>query len=590
MPDLSARSPRSAALLLAVALVAAGCSGSPAPPTPSAPPAAAAAPADKWPAFTARFIDEYLKSRPMFAVRKGRHELDGQMPDLSAAGIAAQVARLKAWRAEAAAFDPAGLSEAERFERDYLLAQLDTDLFRLERARFPFTNPAWYVDELDPGVYLTREYAPLEKRLQGYLDYVRAVPRIAADIRANLATPLPPTFVERGIQAFGGFGDFYRHDVGKVFASVADPQAQNDLADANEAAARAMDELKGWLIEQRQHATGSFALGEPMFLEMLKATERVDVPVAQLLAAGRADLERNTQAPREACAQYLPQGTLKACTEKMQADKAAGGAVAGARAQLDGLRAFVIAYRIVTVPSDEQARVAESPPYARSNSAYISIPGPYDHNVAATYYIAPPDPSWSAAERAAYVPGKAWLLYASVHEVWPGHFLQFLHANRNPSKIAALFIGYGYAEGWAHYTEELMWEQGLGEGDAEQHIGQLSAALLRDVRFLSAIGLHTGAMTVAESERMFREQAFQDPGTARQQAARGTYDPEYLKYTLGKLMIRKPRTDWVAQQPQAPGADPRTYWQAFNDRFLSYGGPPIPMVRAAMLGNSSPVL
>ena len=589
MPDLSAPAPRPAALLLTLALIAAGCGGSPAPPAP--PPPAAAAAADKWPAFTARFIEGYLKAQPFFAVKQGRHEFDGQMPDLSGAGIAARVEQLKAWRAEAAAFDQAALSDPERFEREYLLVQLDGELFFLTRARSPFTNPAWYADQLDPDVYLTRDYAPLEKRLQGYIGYARTIPKIAADIRANLATPLPPTFVERGIQAFGGFADFYRHDVGKVFASVADPKAQKDLADANEAAAQAMDGLKSWLIAQRRHATGSFALGEPMFLEMLKATEHLDITVPELLAAGRADLERNTQALREACAQYLPHGTLKSCTEKMQADKADAGAVAGARAQLEALRAFVIDHHVVSVPSDEQAHVAEAPPYARYNGAYISIPGPYDHNVAYTYYIAPPDPSWTAAERAAYVPGKAVLLYTSVHEVWPGHFLQFLHSNRNPSKIAALFVGYSYAEGWAHYSEELMWEEGLGAGDPEQHIGQLSEALLRNARYLSAIGLHTGGMTVAQSERMFREQAFQDPATARQQAARGTFDPEYLKYTLGKLMIRKLRSDWVAQQPPLPGgADPHTYWQAFNDRFLSFGGPPIPMVRAAMLGNSTPAL
>jgi uncharacterized protein (DUF885 family) len=175
--------------------------------------------------------------------------------------------------------------------------------------------------------------------------------------------------------------------------------------------------------------------------------------------------------------------------------------------------------------------------------------------------------------------------------VWPGHFLQFQRANRNPSKIAALFVGYAYAEGWAHYAEELMWEEGLGDGDPEEHVGQLSEALLRDVRFLSAVGLYAGGMTVAESERLFRERGFQDPGTARQQAARGTYDPQYLTYTLGKLMIRKLRADWVGQQPKVPGADaPHFYWRAFNDRFLSFGGPPIPMVRREMVGEGGSLL
>lgn len=569
-----------AALIAVVAGVA--CSGPPA----AVPASAGHEPAqDAWRAYAAGFIEEYLKSQPFFAVKAGRHEYDGQMPDYSAAGFAAQVERLKTWRAAASAFDAGKLSPDERFEREHLLAVLDTDLYWLDRARFPFTNPVWYLDRLDPDVYLTRNYAPLPKRLQGYLGYARAIPKIAADIRANLSTPLPATFIERGIAGFGGFADFYRHDVPRVFAAVGDPQAQKDLRDANENAARAMESLKGWLESERAQASGNFALGEPKFLEMLKATERVEVPLAQLLALGRADLQRNTQALRAACALYLPKATLSGCVQKVQADKPSGGAVAGARAQLDALRNFVIARHIVSLPSDEQAQVAEAPPYNRSNGAYISIPGPYEKNVPYTYYIAPPDPAWSAAERAAYIPGKATLLYISVHEVWPGHFQQFLHSNRNPAKSAALWVSYAYQEGWAHYSEELMWEEGLGDSDPEQHIGQLIEALLRNVRFLSAIGLHTAGMTVAESERMFREQGFQDPGNARQQAARGTYDPEYLKYTLGKLMIRKLRSDWVAQQPGAAAApDLRIYWQAFHDKFLSYGGPPIPLLRTAMLG------
>jgi uncharacterized protein (DUF885 family) len=168
-----------------------------------------------------------------------------------------------------------------------------------------------------------------------------------------------------------------------------------------------------------------------------------------------------------------------------------------------------------------------------------------------------------------------------VHEVWPGHFLQYLHANRSQSKVGRLFVGYAYSEGWAHYTEEMMWEAGLGEGDPETHIGQLIEALLRNVRYLSAIGLHTQGMTVEESEKMFRDSAYYDPGNARQQAARGTYDPAYLNYTLGKLMIRRLRDDWTKDRGG------REAWGEFHDEFLSYGGPPIPLVRRAMLGEDA---
>ena len=163
------------------------------------------------------------------------------------------------------------------------------------------------------------------------------------------------------------------------------------------------------------------------------------------------------------------------------------------------------------------------------------------------YYIAPPDPKWSKAEQDAYVPGKADLLFTSVHEVWPGHFLQFLHSNRSSWRFGQLFVGYAYAEGWAHYAEEMMIEKGLANGAPELHIGQLLNALLRNVRYMCAIGLHTKGMTVAQCEQMFKEKAYQDAGNARQQAARGTYDPAYLNYTMGKLMIRKLRDDWAAR-------------------------------------------
>ena len=578
-------------LMIGFAIAAAACSRQPAATSsPPAPRPLVHAQAT-WDDYAARFIEDYFKAQPFFAVQAGRHEFDGRMADLSAAGIAREVERLKQMRTQAEAFKEASLTSRQRFQREYLLSVIDNNLFWLDRARFPFTNPAWYIDRLDPEVYLSRDYAPLEKRLQGYIGYARAIPQIAAAIRANLHLPLAKSLIERGIAAFGGFAEFFRNDVPKVFAPVRDVHAQKELAEANGAAAQAMEELKSWLEAERKRATSEFALGEPLYREMLQATERVDVPVAELLAVGRADLERNTQALTAACAQYLPKGTVRACVGKMSADKPKAGAVEGARAQLADLKAFIIAKRIVTIPGDDAVLVAEAPPYNRGNFAYINIPGPYEKGVASTYNIAPPDPAWNPVERAAYVPGKATLLYTSVHEVWPGHFLQFLHANRNPSKIAALWVGYGYAEGWAHYCEEMMWEEDLGNGNAEQHIGQLAEALLRNVRFLVSIGMHTQGMTLEQSEKMFRDHAFSDPGNARQQAARGAYDPAYLNYTLGKLMIRKLRADWVAKQPGAARmSDPRKYWQAFHDKFLSYGGPPIPLVRKAMLGEGGSVL
>jgi hypothetical protein len=566
--------------IAALAVLLGACS-KPAVTPPPAPPRTQAH--DGWPDFAAAFVESYFKADPFFAVQAGRHEFDGQMPDWSAAGIAAEVGRLRALRNEAQAFDPASLTAAERFEREYVFSVIDSRLYWLERARFPFTNPAWYIEQLDPDVYLSRNYAPLEKRLAGYVGYLRAIPQITAAIRANLSAPLAPTFVERGVDGFGGFADFYRKDGLKQFASVADPVARRDLAAATHDAAAAMDALTGWLKGRARQGAG-FALGPGLFQEMLHATERVDVPLAELLAVGRADLERNTAALTQACAQFLPKAPLAQCAARMRAHKPEGGPVEAARAQLAKLHDFIVARHIVDIPGGDVPQVAEAPPYNRANFAYINVPGPYETGVAYVFNIAPPDPAWTAREREEYIPGRARLLFTSVHEVWPGHFLQFLHANRNPSKIAALWVGYAYAEGWAHYCEEMMWEESLGDDDPETHIGQITDALLRDVRFLSAIGLHTGGMSIAQSERLFRESAYQDAGNSRQQAARGAYDPEYLKYTLGKLMIRKLRTDWVTRAAAAPGGDPRALWHDFHEKFLSYGGPPIPMVRQAMVG------
>jgi uncharacterized protein (DUF885 family) len=236
--------------------------------------------------------------------------------------------------------------------------------------------------------------------------------------------------------------------------------------------------------------------------------------------------------------------------------------------------------------------VQESPPYNRSNSAYIVVPGFYEKNVAYVYNITPPDPNWSKAEQQQYIQSVAKTRNTTIHEVWPGHFLQFQHSNRVPSIIGRLYVGYDFAEGWAHYAEELMSEAGFRSDDPEARIAQLTDALWRDARLLSSIGLHTEGMKVTDSEKLFRELAFKDPGTARQQAARGTYDPAYLNYTLGKLEIRKLRSDWIAKQIDGrPDVQPRQYWKAFHDQFLSRGGPPIPLVRRAMLpGDAGPHL
>jgi uncharacterized protein (DUF885 family) len=530
-----------------------------------------------WDAYVNEFLESYFVAHPDFAVRAGRHEFDGKLPDWSAEGIAKEIRRLHAEKDRVQGFDVSSLDAGQRFERDYVLSVIDADLFWLESAEWPFRCPQFYADGIDPDVYVSRSYAPLDQRLRAYTNYAKGVPAALEQIRKNLRTPLPKTFVDIGHTTFGGLISFYENDVPAIFEPVKDEQLQKDFREANAGAIKAMREIDAWFKTLEAGATHNFALGSDKFSAMLLATERVDVGLDELEQVARRDLERNQVAMREACEKYAPGKSIPECVAKAESNKPTGGPVEMARQQLTELKAFINEKKIASIPGTEEALVAEAPAYRRWNFAYINIPGPFEKGLPSTYYIAPPEEEWSQAEKDAYLPGKANLLFTSVHEVWPGHFLQFLHANRSSSKFAQLFVGYAFAEGWAHYTEEMMWEAGLGNGEPEAHIGQLMNATLRNVRFISAIGMHTGRMTVADSEKMFREQGFQDVGTARQQAARGTFDPAYLNYTMGKLMILKLREDWTTTRGG------KQAWQAFHDEFLKYGGPPIPLVRKAML-------
>ena len=535
----------------------------------------------EWDAYVDHFLNDYFAANPTFAVMQGKHEYDGKFPDWSEAGLKKEIDRLKAEREKAAAFKDNELDDRQRFERDYLVSQIDKDVFWRETADQPHTNPYWYSDPTDPDVYVSRPYAPLETRIKAYTTYARNLRAALEQIKGNLHQPMAKNLIAIGRQTIGGLADFFAKDVVKVFADVKDPQLQKDFKEANDGAVRAVKDFDAFLADQEKTANNNFALGPDKFKAMLKQTEGVDIDLPALEQVARQDLDRNTDALKQECAKFAPGKSLTDCYHQAAADKAPGAnIVEAATNQLADIRKYITDHDIVTIPGTEQAKVAQAPPYKAWNFAYINIPGPYETGLPSVYYVSPPDPSWPKAKQDAYVPGKGALLFTSVHEVYPGHFVQFLHANRSQSKFGQVFVGYAFAEGWAHYCEEMMYDEGLVGDNPEMHIGQLEEALLRDVRFISAIGLHTKGMTVDESKNMFLEQGLQDEGNAEQQANRGTFDPAYLNYTMGKLMIRKLRDDWSASRGG------RSAWKQFHDQFLSYGGPPIPLVRKAMMGAS----
>jgi hypothetical protein len=529
-----------------------------------------------WADFVATTIDEYYRRNPERAVDAGLHQYDGKASDLSLDAVREYSAWIAATLDAAQGYDH--LEGIEAFERDYLVMALGGQAFWFDQTDFLTKNPLAYSWRIDIGVYVDREYAPLEDRLRAYTEYVSHVPRMLQQMRDNLQPPLPAPYVTMSQRVFEGLAGYLADTVPQQFAAVEDEALQRQFAAANSAAAQAVQDIADWLGELKATATQDYALGEELFLRMLRETQGLDVTLEQLQAAGQADLDRNLEALYEACAQFAPGESTLECVQKVQDRKPPEGAVGGATRQLPAIKKFIVDNDIVSIPGTEEALVGEAPPHRRFNFAYIEIPGPFEKDLPSVYYIAPPDPSWSEEDQRAYIAGETDLLATSIHEVWPGHFLQYLHSNRTDNKIGRHFSTYSYGEGWAHYTEQMMLDAGYGNGDPEIKIGQLLNALLRNVRYMSAIGLHTGGMTVEQSQAMFEEKAFQDFGNASQQAYRGTYDPGYLNYTLGKLMINKLRDDWT------DGRGGREAWGAFHDRFLSFGSPPIPLLREQMLG------
>ncbi len=236
----------------------------------------------QWDAYVAKFLDDYFVANPSFAVYSGKHEFDGKMPDWSEEGLKKEIARLKAERDKASAFKDEQLDERQRFERDYLIAQIDKDLFWRETADQPHKNPTFYSDALDPDVYVSRDYAPLDVRIKAYTAYAKNVPAALEQVKKNLKFPMAPTLIKIGKTTIGGLADFYEKDVPKVFEPVKDEQSQKDFKEANEAAAKAIKDFDKWLSEQEASKSGGFALGDKLFTRMLKATEGVEIDLAKL--------------------------------------------------------------------------------------------------------------------------------------------------------------------------------------------------------------------------------------------------------------------------------------------------------------------
>ena len=525
--------------------------------------------------FIAEFKRGYYQFNPDAAVDNGLHDYDGRIPDFSSAGTREYLSWLERMLARARAIDSGNLDDRQVLYQQQLEAGIDSEIFDINDLKV-MENNAWYgYSAVDPDIYLSRNYAPAAERMRAYIRHVQAIPAVVGNIKQNLK-PMPATHKKVWEDFASGLAEYITTASQQTFGQVSDPAGQERMKIADDRAAAVLNDLARWI--DALPVNENFALGAERYARMLWATERIDTPIPELRKLAQQDLQRNMDALAQVCVQYLPGAGVRDCIKKEESDKPAEGQVRAGTRDLTVLRKIVVDRNIVTIPGDDPVMVAEAPPQNRSNGAYISRPGPYEKNVPAIFYIAPPDPSWSSEEQQQYIMDKGVLMNTAIHEVWPGHFLEGLYTNRSGNPVSEIFTSYAFTEGWAHYAEEMMTELGL-DNEPEAKIAQLKDALLRDVRFISSLGLHTGGMTVKESEQLFLDKAFQDPGNARQQAARGTFDPGYLFYTVGKLMIKKLRDDWLTLHPDKS-------LREFHNTLLSFGAAPVPLIRKQMLGDA----
>lgn len=529
------------------------------------------------------------KAHPTGATYTGVHLYDSRLDDVSAAAVSREVARLKATKARLAAIDGAKLSRMDRDDRDVLMGEIDGELLNDETIQGWRHNPGDYVDLLTYAAFglIERDFAPLPERMTNVIARENAMPAMLANAKRNL-TDMPPVFIDVALQNLKGGIAFLQTAVPKAFAGVKDPALQRQLAVSTKAAVAAAKDFQAWLKVQKPKAHGSFVLGRAT-LQKLLASDLVDVPVAKVLAAGEAQYAKDHAAFLKTEKLVDPKNPSKAMAEIEADHPDAAGLVPTARKGLAHLQRFIERHHILTLPSKQLPVVAETPAFARAVIfGQTDAPGPLEtHATKAYYFITPPETDWPKARQDKLLSyfNRSFLENLSVHEALPGHFTQYLFAHANPqwSLVRKMAGSYSTTEGWAHYSEQMMLDEGLGGGNPRLRLSQLSDALLRDCRLIASIKMHTGKMTLAQATDMFQNKCFQSPAVAPGEAKRGTTDPGYYSYTLGKLEILKLRADLRKKEGKAFNLT------RFHNAFMNAGLVPVSIIRREM-GVKGPAL
>ena len=542
------------------------------------------------------YIKGYFAARPLQGTALGLHEYDGKITDYSRLALDAELSRLRRFDDRLAKFDPSKLSPRQSIDLRILQAAVKKDLFQMQDMSTFERNPMVYARAADVNVYVKRNFAPLEDRVRSLVAIESQIPNILIAAKTNLNDVLPKPYVELAIQIARSSSDFLKKNLVAAVVGLKDEQIRGAFQDANRRAANALADYAAWLEREKlPKASPDFALGEEKYRRLLAQTELVDLPPEKILEIGMEQLKAQQSAFTEAAKIIDPNKSAIEVFKEVQGEHPTPqNLIPDIAKDLEKIRKYVSSHHLVTIPSDIRAQVKETPQYRRATSfASMDTPGPFEKRATeAYYYVTPTESDWPEKQKQEWL--TAFNYYASdiisTHEVYPGHYVQFLRLNASPAgKVEKIFGSYAFIEGWAHYCEQMMIEQGYGSATgaspseedtkraAKYRMAQADEALLRLCRLCVSIKMHTQNMSVDEATKFFQDNCYYEEKPARSEAMRGTYDPGYLNYTLGKLQILKLRDDYKAQQGDEFSL------QKFHNELLNHGMPPIRLLREIML-------
>ncbi|HEX4653944.1 MAG TPA: DUF885 domain-containing protein [Candidatus Udaeobacter sp.] len=546
------------------------------------------------------YIKTYLAAHPLEGTALGLHEYDGKISDYSRLALDAELNRLQRFDDRLSKFDPAKLSPRQSIDLRILQAAVKRDLFQMQDMAVFDRNPMVYARAADVNVYIKRNFAPLEDRVRSLVAIEAQIPNILIAGRTNLNETLPRPFVELAIHIARGSADFLKKDLVAAVTGLKDEQLRVAFQDANRKAANALNDYAAWLEREKlPKADFGFALGEEKFKHFLANTELVDLPPEKILEIGMQQLKAEQNAFAEAAKKIDPNKSAVEVFKQIQHEHPRPDKlISDVSKDLDNIRKYVLSQHLANIPSEIRAKVKETPQYLRATSfASMDTPGPFEKRATeAYYYVTPTENSWPEKQKEEWL--TAFNYYTSdmtsIHEAYPGHYVQFLHLNASPaSKVEKIFGSYAFIEGWAHYCEKMMLDEGYGgpsssspgeeevKRAAKYRMAQADEALLRLCRLCVSIKMHTQNMSLDEATRFFQDNCYYEEKPARQEAMRGTFDPGYLNYTLGKLQILKLRNDYKAQEGD------QFSLQKFHKELLNHGMPPVRLLREILLKDQS---